>query len=133
MFERYTERARRVIFFARREAGEFGSPYIETEHLLLGVLQEDMAMVKRFLPSDAAVGSIRKEIENRATIRKTVSNRVDIPLSHECMRVLANAAGEAQRLNHQHIGTEHLLRGLLREEKCFAAEILHERGVRLLD
>ena len=112
---------------------EFGSPYIETEHLLLGLLREDMALVKRFLPSDAAVESIRKQIENHATSREKISTSVDLPLTHECSRVLVNAAGEAQRLNHQHIGTEHLLLGLLREEKCFAAEILHERGVRLLD
>jgi len=84
MFERYTEKARRVIFFARYEASQFGSPYIETEHL-----------------------------------------------SHECKHVLAYGAEEAERLNHKHIGTEHLLLGLLREEKCFAAEILHERGLRL--
>src|ERR1019366_1446849 len=50
-------------------------------------------------------------------------------LSHECKRVLAYGAEEAERLNHKHIGTEHLLLGLLREEKCFAAEILHERGL----
>jgi ATP-dependent Clp protease ATP-binding subunit ClpC len=56
---------------------------------------------------------------------------VDLPLSHECKRVLAYAAEEAERLAHKHIGTEHLLLGLLREEKCFAAEILHERGLRL--
>src|SRR5947209_5640087 len=54
-----------------------------------------------------------------------------MPLSHECKRVLAYGAEEAERLNHKHIGTEHLLLGLLREEKCFAAEILHERGLRL--
>ena len=56
---------------------------------------------------------------------------MDLPLSHECKRVLAYGAEEAERLNHKHIGTEHLLLGLLREEKCFAAEILHERGLRL--
>jgi ATP-dependent Clp protease ATP-binding subunit ClpC len=100
MFERYTERARRVIFVARCEASEFGSPYIETEHLLLALLQEDMAMVKRFLPSDPALESIRKQIENHTTIRKRVSTSVDLPLSHECMHVLVNAAAEAQRLNH---------------------------------
>jgi ATP-dependent Clp protease ATP-binding subunit ClpC len=52
-------------------------------------------------------------------------------LSHECKRVLTYAAEEAERLSHKHIGTEHLLLGLLHEEKCFAAEILHERGLRL--
>src|SRR3974377_479402 len=131
MFERYTEKARRVIFFARYEASQFGSPYIETEHLLLGLLREDKALTNRFLRSHASVESIRKQIEGHTTIREKVSTSVDLPLSNECNRVLAYAAEEAERLSHKHIGTEHLLLGLLREEKCFAAEILHERGLRL--
>src|SRR5512144_1188448 len=131
MFERYTEKARRVIFFARYEASQFGSPYIETEHLLLGLLREDKALANRFLRSHAAVESIRKQIEGHTTTREKVSTSVDLPLSGECKRVLAYGAEEAERLNHKHIGTEHLLLGLLREEKCFAAEILHERGLRL--
>src|SRR5271168_4690342 len=131
MFERYTEKARRVIFFARYEASQFGSPYIETEHLLLGLLREDKALANRFLRSHAAIESIRKQIEAHTTIREKVSTSVDLPLSHECKRVLAYGAEEAERLSHKHIGTEHLLLGLLREEKSFAAEILHERGLRL--
>jgi len=131
MFERYTEKARRVIFFARYEASQYGSPYIETEHLLLGLLREDKALASRFLRSASAVDSIRKQIEAHTTIREKVSTSVDLPLSHECKRVLAYAAEEAERLNHRHIGTEHLLLGLLREERCFAAELLHERGLRL--
>src|SRR5216683_62808 len=131
MFERYTEKARRVIFFARYEASQFGSPYIETEHLLLGLLREDKALTNRFLRSHASVESIRKQIEGHTTIREKVSTSVDLPLSNECKRVLAYAAEEAERLSHKHIGTEDLLLGLLREEKCFAAEILHERGLRL--
>ncbi len=131
MFERYTEKARRVIFFARYEASQFGSPYIETEHLLLGLLREDKALTNRFLRSHTSVESIRKQIEQHTTIREKVSTSVDLPLSNECKRVLAYAAEEAERLSHKHIGTEHLLLGLLREEKCFAAEILTERGLRL--
>ena len=131
MFERYTEKARRVIFFARYEASQFGSPYIETEHLLLGLLREDKTLANRFLRSHAAVDSIRKQIEGHTTVREKVSTSVDLPLSHECKRVLAYGAEEAERLGHKHIGTEHLLLGLLKEEKCFAAEILHERGLRL--
>ncbi len=131
MFERYTEKARRVIFFARYEASQFGSPYIETEHLLLGLLREDKALTNRFLRSHASIESIRKQIEGRTTIREKVSTSVDLPLSQECKRVLAYAAEEAERLQHKHIGTEHLLLGLLREDKSFAAEMLHERGLRL--
>jgi hypothetical protein len=128
MFERYTEKARRAIFFARYEASQFGSPYIETEHLLLGLLREDNALTDRFLRSDASVESIRKQIESRTTVREKVSTSVDLPLSNECKRVLAYAAEEAERLSQEDIGTEHLLLGLLREEKCFAARLLCESG-----
>jgi 1-pyrroline-5-carboxylate dehydrogenase len=131
MFERYTEKARRVIFFARYEASQFGSPYMESEHLLLGLLRQDKAITNRFLRSHASVESIRKQIEGHTTIREKLSTSVDLPLSNELKRVLANAADEAESLSHKHIGTEHLLLGLLREKKCFAAEILTERGVQL--
>jgi PEGA domain/Clp amino terminal domain, pathogenicity island component len=131
MFERYTEKARRVVFFARYEASQFGSPYIETEHLLLGLLREDKALSNRFLRSHASVESIRKQIEANTAVRENVPTSVDLPLSNESRRVLGYAAEEAERLSDKHIGTEHLLLALLREEKCFAAEILHERGLRL--
>src|ERR1700720_1712517 len=131
MFERYTEKARRVIFFGRYEASQFGSPYIETEHLLLGLLREDESLSHRFLQGQAPVEDIRKQIEANTIVREKVSTSVDLPLSNENRRVLGYAAEEAERLSHRHIGTEHLLLGLLREEKCFAAEILHERGLRL--
>jgi ATP-dependent Clp protease ATP-binding subunit ClpC len=131
MFERYTEKARRVIFFARYEASQFGCPYIETEHLLLGLLREDKALANRFLHSHASVESIRKQIEGHIVTREKVSTSVDLPLNNESKRVLAYAGQEAERLTDQHIGTEHLLLGLLREEKCFAAQILVERGLRL--
>src|ERR1700757_383239 len=131
MFERYTEKARRVIFFARYEASQFGSPYIETEHLLLGLLREDKALANRFLRSHAAIESIRKQIEAHTMLREKVSTSVDLPLSHECKRVLAYAAEEAERLKQEHIGVEHLLLGLLREEKGFAATILREQGLEL--
>ncbi|MBP1611023.1 MAG: clpC, partial [Acidobacteria bacterium] len=66
MFEKYTEKARRVIFFARYEASQFGSPFIETEHLLLGLIREDKNLTTRFFPkSGASIDSIRKEIEGR--------------------------------------------------------------------
>ena len=67
MFERYTEKARRVIFFARYEASQFGSADIETEHLLLGLLREDKALTNRILRSHASVESIRKQMEGHAT------------------------------------------------------------------
>jgi hypothetical protein len=128
MFERFTEKARRTIFFGRYEASQFGSPYIETEHLLLGLLREDKALANRL---HAAMESIRKQIEGHTAPGEKVSTSVDLPLSHECKRVLAYGAEEAARLNHKHIGTEHLLLGLLREEKCFAARLLGEQGLTL--
>ena len=116
MFERYTEKARRVIFFARYEASQFGSPYIETEHLLLGLLREDKALTNRFLRGHGEVEAIRKQVEDHTTVREKVSTSVDLPLSEEAKRVLIHAAEEAERLSHKHIGTEHLLLGLLRGE-----------------
>src|ERR1700734_3983925 len=131
VFERYTEKARRVIFFARYEASQYGSPYIETEHLLLGLMREDKALANRFLRQQGSIESIRKEIEARITIRERISTSVEVPLSAECKRILNMSAEEAERLGHKHVGTEHLLLGILREEKCFGAEILMERGLRL--
>ena len=129
MFEGYTEKARRAVFFARFEASKFGSPHVEPEHLLLGLLRENETLTDRFLHSDASAESIRKQIEDRMTIRENVSTSVDLPLSDECKRVLAYAAEEAELLSHKHIGTEHVLLGVLREEKCFAGQILRERGL----
>jgi hypothetical protein len=129
MFERYTEKARRVIFFARYEASQFGSPYIETEHMLLGLLRESKG-IQKLLPR-ADTESIRNEIEGATNTREKVSTSVDLPLSHESKQVLKHADEEAQRLNHRHIGTEHLLLGLLREENCFAAALLAKRGAKL--
>src|SRR5256886_7013489 len=131
VFERYTKKARRVIFFARSEASQYGSPYIETEHLLLGLMREDKALANRFLRSHGSIESIRKEIEQRITIRERISTSVEVPLSQESKRILNFATEEAERLGHKHVGTEHLLLGILREEKCFGAEILQERGLRL--
>jgi ATP-dependent Clp protease ATP-binding subunit ClpC len=131
MFEKYTEKARRVIFFARYEASQFGSPYIETEHLLLGLIREDKNLTTRYFPkSNATIQDIRKEIEGRALIREKVSTSVDLPFSEESKRALNTAAEESERLSHKHIGTEHILLGLLREEKSVAAEILREHGLR---
>src|SRR5947209_593146 len=132
MFERYTEKARRVIFFARYEASQFGAPAIEPEHLLLGLMREDKTLTARFLArAQTSLEAIRKEIEGRAPLREKISTSVELPLAPETKRVLAYAHEESDRLQHRHIGTEHLLLGLLREERSMAAEILYERGLRL--
>jgi ATP-dependent Clp protease ATP-binding subunit ClpC len=100
MFEPYTEKARRVVFFARYAASQVGSPYIETEYLLLGVLREDKALTNRFLRSYAyaSVESIRRQIENHSTVREHVSTSIDRPLSNERKRILAYAAEEPSGL-----------------------------------
>jgi ATP-dependent Clp protease ATP-binding subunit ClpC len=131
MFERYTEKARRAVFFARFEASQFGSPQIQPEHLLLGLLREDKTLTDRLPHPRPSLESVRKQIEARTTVREKVATSVDLPLSLECKRVLAYAAEEADQLSHKHIGTEHLLLGLLREEKCLAAEILRGWGLSL--
>ncbi len=134
MFERYTEKARRVIFFARYEASQFGAIQIEAEHILLGLIREDRNLTYRFFHrSHATVESIRREIEGRTVLRERIPNNIDLPLAGEAKRVLAFAAEESERLGNRHIGTEHLLLGLLREENSVAAEILYERGLRLSD
>ena len=130
MFERYTEKARRVIFFARYEASHFGSPYIETEHLLLGLLRQNKVIALKLLDENS-VELIRKKIDSRTLVQEKIATSVDLPLSNECKRVLAYGAEEAERLSHKHIGTEHLLLGLLREKGSFAAQLLNEAGLTL--
>ena len=132
MFERYTERARRVLFFARYEASQLGSISIETEHLLLGLIREGKGLTSRiFARSHLSLENIRKEIEGRTVFREKVSTSVEIPFSTETKRVLQYSAEEADRLLHNYIGTEHLLLGILREDRSVGASILTERGMRL--
>lgn len=130
MFERFTEKARRVIFFARYEASQYGSPYIETEHLLLGLLREDKVLAKWFLGDVNAEREIRSEIEKNITSRKRISTSVEVPLTAESKKVLMMAAEEADRIGLRHVGTEHLLLGLLPLEDSLAAKILQARGVK---
>jgi ATP-dependent Clp protease ATP-binding subunit ClpC len=130
MFERMTQQARRVIFFARYEASQYGSPYIETEHILLGLLREDPALFSRFLGPSSIAADIRSEIERHTTSRERISTSVEVPLTNECKKVLNLAAEESDRLGHRHIGTEHFLVALLAVEGSFAARLLLERGLK---
>jgi len=127
MFERYTEVARRTIFFARYEASMFGSPYIETEHLLLGLLREDRTLRNR-LPAGASE-QIRKRIEARVPQPLPRTWSVDLPLSQESKKALAYAAEESKALRHPVIDCSHLLLGLLRIETSTAAVLLREFGI----
>ncbi|MBA2504014.1 MAG: DUF1343 domain-containing protein [Pyrinomonadaceae bacterium] len=130
MFERYTDKARRVIFFARYEASQFGAPAIEPEHLLLGLLREDKNVLRDLIPY-SALTEIGAEVKTRSTFKEKISASVELPLSAATKRVLAYAHQESDCLHHRHIGTEHLLLGLLRDEQSIAWTILNERGVNL--
>src|SRR5260221_2383626 len=129
MFERYTESARRTLFFARDEASQLGSLAIEAEALLLGLVREGAVTVLLHVPPE----QLRRDIEARIPFQKKISTSVEIPFSGESKRVLQFAAQEADALGHAHIGTEHLLLGLLREEHSGAASTLATMSVRLSD
>ncbi|MFL6209037.1 MAG: exo-beta-N-acetylmuramidase NamZ domain-containing protein [Pyrinomonadaceae bacterium] len=132
MFERYTEQARRTIFFARYEASQFGAPSIEPEHILLGILREDKPLFAHLLPTaDALPELLRQAIEQRSAQRAKISTSVELPLAPEAKRVLAYAHEESDRLGHRHIGTEHMLMGILREERSVAADMLSRQGLAL--
>ena len=132
MFERYTERARRALFLARYQATQLGSISMEPGHLLLGLIREpEGVMGLVFTRSGLSLELIRKEIESRTIFHEKIATSVEIPFSAEFKRVLQYAAAEADRLQDNHIGTEHLLLGILREEKSVAASILVEKGLDL--
>jgi ATP-dependent Clp protease ATP-binding subunit ClpC len=130
MFEKYTEMARRVIFFARYEASQLGAAAIEPHHILLGLIREDPQLFSRFCAlTPTQLDDIRDRIRAVTGDSLKVSASVDMPLSVQGKNVLMYAADESQQFNHRHIGTEHLLLGLLREYQTTAAEILIELGV----
>jgi ketosteroid isomerase-like protein len=131
MFERYTQGARRAIFFARYEASSYGSPFIETEHLLLGLLREQRGLVTWFGGQGDAAAEIRTEIEKRIDPRERISTSVEVPLTSECKKVLTLAAESAERLKHKYVEPEHLLIGILRIESSVAAQILRAKGIEL--
>jgi ATP-dependent Clp protease ATP-binding subunit ClpC len=123
MFERYTEIARHVIFSARYDASQSGSPFIETEHLLLGLLREDRTLAETFFGSPNALAEVWKKMELSSN---KSSAAVDLPLSKAGKLVLAAAANEADRLSSKSISTEHILLGLLHDETGLARQILRE-------
>jgi ATP-dependent Clp protease ATP-binding subunit ClpC len=130
MFERFTEKARRVIFFSRYEASQYGSHYIETEHLLLGLLREDHALTKFFLGEGDILTEFRTEIEKHIKRGERISTSVEVPLTDASKKILVMACEEADRLGQGHVGTEHLLLALLRVETSLAARLLQARGLK---
>ena len=98
MFERFTERARRVLFFSRYEASQLGSISIESEHLLLDLFREGKGLTSRiFARSHLSLEDVRKDIEGHTGFREKVSPSIEIPFSTETKRVLRTAAEEADR------------------------------------
>jgi Clp amino terminal domain, pathogenicity island component len=130
MFERFTEKARRVIFFARFEASQYGSPFIETEHMLLGLLREDNALARHFLRPHGSIEAVRREVEASITLREKISTSVEMPLTEDCKKILNLAVEESDKLGHKYIGTEHLLLGMLMVQGSFAFEILRKWGIK---
>lgn len=135
MFERYTERARRVIFFARYEALQYGSQVISPEHILLGLMREDKTISARFFPfrNNLTVDTVRNEVEERIVLRDRIPQSAELHLSAETKKILVLANDESRHLKTRHIGPEHLLLGLLRQENSIAAEILFGYGLRVQD
>jgi ATP-dependent Clp protease ATP-binding subunit ClpC len=149
MFERYTEKARRVIFFARYEASQHGLAWIDTPCLLLGILREDKDLMSRLLPAgseelagmlpagpeelarlSADVEALFPKTDLKIATAEKVATNVDLPLSQAAQRALVYAAEESTRLNHKSIDPRHLLLGLLRESGPEAA-CLKARGIEL--
>ena len=126
MFERYTEKARRVIFFARYEASQFGSHEINAEHLLLGLLREAQSILG-WIPKLNA-DEIRNRIDARSLHNTPVPTNIDLPLNSDAQQALKWAADNADRLGHKHIGTEHIFLGILQVHDSFASQLLHEAG-----
>lgn len=130
MFERFTEKARRVVFFARYEASQYGSPRIEGEHLLLGLIREDPALLRRFEGTPTIGEDLRGEIERQISRRKPFSTSIELPLSDECKKALTFAAKEADRLGQPHVETAHLLLGLIRVDGSVVSALLTARGLK---
>ena len=131
MFDRFTEKARRVILFARNESNTYGSSQIESEHLLLGLLRESRSLLDPPRAKPDAPEMIRRRIHQHAARQEKSDTPINPPISPECQRILDHADEEASAFGHLFIGTDHLLAGTLREEKSLAATILREQGTQL--
>src|SRR5258706_5168634 len=131
MWQRFTERARRVVFFAQEEAGRLGENYVSTEHLLLGLVRENDSVAARILDRmGVSLGRIRSEIE-RQVQRGDGRLGQDMQLTPRAKRVIDLAYDEARQLSNNYIGSEHLLLGLIREGEGLAGRVLAKLGVDL--
>jgi ATP-dependent Clp protease ATP-binding subunit ClpC len=132
MFERFTESARRTLFFARYEASQQGSVAVETEHLLRALIRAETPPVSEILKHFRVFSpDLLRSVDARTHFRDRIPDSVAIPFTEETQRVLNWAREEADGLRNAHIGREHLFLGLLREDASLAASILAEPGITL--
>ena len=130
MFERFTERARKVVVLAQEEARHFNHNYIGTEHLLLGLLREDEGVAARALASlNVTLDEVREQVESIVGYGEEGTG-AQAPFTPRSKKVLELALREALQLGHNYIGTEHILLGLVRESEGVAARVLSDLGVR---
>lgn len=131
MWQRFTERARKVVFYAQEEAQKFGEGYVSTEHLLLGLVRESDSVAARVLEKlGVSLNRIRSEVEKQLPRGDARPNQ-DMTLTPRAKRVIDLAYDEARNLNNNYIGTEHLLLGLIREGDGLAGRVLAKLGVEL--
>jgi ATP-dependent Clp protease ATP-binding subunit ClpC len=131
MWQRFTERARKVVFYAQEEAQKFGEGYVSTEHLLLGLVRESDSVAARVLEKlGVSLNRIRSEVEKQLPRGDARPNQ-DMTLTPRAKRVIDLAYDEARNLNNNYIGTEHLLLGLIREGDGLAGRVLSKLGVEL--
>jgi ATP-dependent Clp protease ATP-binding subunit ClpC len=134
MFERFTVTARATLLFARQETTELGGMTIEAEHILLGLLRADKGPTPRlFAVANLSYSDARAQIRAHWGARPQVACSVEVPFSDETERILQYAKEEADRVGHSHIGTGHLLLGVLHEDGSFAAGILKKHGMVIED
>ncbi|MFC1706144.1 ATP-dependent Clp protease ATP-binding subunit [Planctomycetota bacterium] len=134
MFDRFTERARRVMGLARQEAQRFNHEYIGTEHILLGLIQEGSGVAANVLRNlDIDLDKIRREVEKIVQSGPSMVTMGQLPFTPRAKKVLELAVEEASNLGHNYIGTEHLLLGLIRENEGVAAQVLLNLGLKLDD
>ncbi|QAT17344.1 Clp protease, ATP-binding subunit [Candidatus Velamenicoccus archaeovorus] len=132
MFNRFTERARKVIVLAKEEARRFNHDYIGTEHLLLGLIREGEGVAAAVLQKlGLSLESIRLEVEKLVQPGPTTQIQGDVPFTPRSKKALELAAEEARALGHNYIGTEHLLLGLIREGEGVASQVLLNLGLDL--
>lgn len=131
---KFTERARKVLWFAKEEAIRLRHPYVGTEHLLLGILKMSDSIASLILANlGADFESIRRHIETVVPPGINPVPHTDLPLDPDARRALNYAIDEAKKMGHNYIGTEHLLLGILRERRGIAARVLSDFGITLED